>query len=212
MDVAIICVSRDPVDFETWVKTHRAALLWVFHDGDAVKQRKALETHADRFVLRPAPSVMGATTFVANQTRQVTAVNLALTEIPDGWRTVHIDDDELVFCPGGAESFQSVLSHLRVGWSKLTNIEAVYEEEDGKSCDDPFNRTSRFTVRPSNFTAYVNGKSVCCLADKRLTANGPHSFSERQQTDVPSYAAVVLHYESSCIESATPASVHLLGG
>jgi hypothetical protein len=185
MNVAIICVSRDPIDFETWVRTHRVALLWIFYDGDAVKQRRALEAHGDRFVLRPAPSVVGPA-FVANQTRQVAAVNLALAEIPDGWRVVHIDDDELLHAFG--RPWPEALRNLAPKTMyTIPNFEA--------RVDDPMAASiftcTRFETDPTQMRSYRNGKA-CTVRDGATRLLGPHLFAAKRATRMK--GLVVLHF------------------
>jgi len=144
----------------------------------------------------------GQTSYFSLMQRQAAHVNESVhAAASDGvTHLLHIDDDELLWCPNGTGALESHLqSCLSDGGGDvcfhLQNIEASYE---ASSCDNPFTAATHFVLTPSDFTSYTNGKSIGAVSGS-LRAHGPHFFTGRV-VHVPAYVGVVVHYESACFE------------
>tara|TARA_B110000027_G_scaffold132987_1_gene160390 strand:+ start:4613 stop:5374 length:762 start_codon:yes stop_codon:yes gene_type:complete len=146
----------------------------------------------------------GQTSYFSLMQRQAAHVNESVhAAVGDGvTHLLHIDDDELLWCPNGTRALES---HLQCVLSDeegegdvcfhLQNIEASYE---ASSCHNPFTTVTHFVLTPSDFTSYANGKSIGAVSGS-LRAHGPHFFSGRV-VHVPAHVGVVVHYESACFE------------
>lgn len=196
--VGIVLLSKDPIDFGTWLNYHRSigverVYLRVEDTPNLVEY--ITQEHAD-FVHMTATS--GETSYFSLMDRQTEHMNHAiqLARAHGLTHLLHIDDDELLYLPMGRRVFDAELLNSTGSSIHLQNIEAVY---DASNCSNPFHTTTHFCVRPSKFTAYVNGKSFGVLADETLRHYGPHNFTGTI-VELPPHVAVIIHYESSCFK------------
>mmetsp|Transcript_7113 Transcript_7113/g.29594 ORF Transcript_7113/g.29594 Transcript_7113/m.29594 type:complete len:272 (-) Transcript_7113:744-1559(-) len=118
---------------------------------------------------------------------------------------LHIDDDELLFCPGGLQALWATMCQFSacVCDAHLHNIEALACEG---TCSSPYLTCTSFVVSTARFSSYTNGKSFGRLSSQGLRAHGPHHFRgdlmpiRSSSKNIPPYVAVVLHYESCTFE------------
>lgn len=194
--IGVVCMTKHPVAFDTWLRHHRehlGAVKFFVCVDDTPHLANRLEHETDCVVTRSS----GDQAYFKQMDRQGVHVNNSIVRAVemDVTHLLHIDDDELLYCPYGVEQLKAFVATAKGQWLQLRNIEAVYTRSE---CDDPFVSTRLFCVRPSMFTAYANGKGMAVLAHRPLS-HGPHAF-QGESTAVPSHLAVVLHYESACVE------------
>jgi hypothetical protein len=194
--LGVVVMTKKPLGFQTWLAHHRKNGVEHFF----VRVENTPELCA---ALKDAPDVtfeesVGRQSYGSQMERQTRHVieSIRASRTRGLTHLLHIDDDELLFCPNGMDWFYSHLCATRASCLRLNNMEAVY---DSSNCVDPFRTTTRFRKRPWEFGAYTNGKSIGNLADPELSTEGPHTFTG-STTDLDSHVAVVLHYESACIE------------
>ena len=195
--IGIAVMTRNPIAFETWLEHHRnIGIIHFFirvEDSPQITKLLSMDRWKDHVTVTYATGSPQYFTQMDRQNRHVNdsiraARALGLTHL------VHIDDDELIYRAAGKEAFHSQLSVMGANSIKMRNIEAVYEKSD---CNNPFKSTKTFCTNPKLFSAYGNGKSIGSLDYTDLKAHGPHIFTGKQET-IPSYFALVIHYESSC--------------
>ena len=125
---------------------------------------------------------------------------------------LHIDDDELVYCPSGPRALLAELASAPAGKPDvhLCNVEALLDSTD---CSSPFLEARAFRHFPTRYCSYTNGKSFGKLSDAGLQAHGPHHFRCAAGAGgalspfthaVPPHVGVVLHYESVWTHSPPP--------
>lgn len=198
--LGIICMTKQPIAFSSWLAHHRHDMN-VEHFFICVEDTpfltQWLETTAPWSECVSVWNSTGTQAYFSQMDRQSAHVRQSIVEARQRGLThvLHIDDDELLFCPSGRNLFHNHLMNMNADTVTLRNIEAVYEKED---CKNPFKTATTFSVHPTEFSAYVNGKSIGCLAHSNLEPDGPHLFNGRRKI-IPSYIAVIAHYESSCI-------------
>ena len=194
--IGIVLVTKNPIDFDTWLGYHRK--LGIERVYIRVEDTPALAEKLKQYGAFVHTIVAnGERSYFTIMDRQAAHTNstISLARSHGLSHLLHIDDDELLFLPSGRQVFEGELMRLKGSSVKLQNIEAVY---DSSNCSNPFQTTTHFCIRPSKFTAYANGKSIGVLDDPTLRERGPHTFSG-SESQMPSHAAVVVHYESSCL-------------
>lgn len=202
--LAIACMTRHPLAIESWLNHHRNTVgvdhffICVEDSPDVERLLRRKYSHCVTMTSnRNSDATPG---YFSLMDRQAAHVNrsIELARQRGFTHLVHIDDDELLFCPSGVDAFKGCLGGECEGFSSLhmSNIEAVYEASD---CKDPFSTAEWFCIRPKLFTAYVNGKSIGTLSDKKLKMKGPHAFTGSTK-NIPPHVAVVAHYESACYD------------
>lgn len=131
-------------------------------------------------------------------TEQQRHVDLAIPRARDAGMThlLHIDDDELLYLPGGRAAFETFLRETDASARTLvlSNVEAVAPHARVVS---PFDECFFFQTDPTTFTAYANGKAIGVLRHADLRGSGAHRF--RGQVEVGRDVALVLHYESMVV-------------
>lgn len=118
---------------------------------------------------------------------------------------LHVDDDELLYCPHGAARLHAEIAAAAPDRPDLhlCNVEALLPSS---SCRSPFLEATVFRHLPTRYVSYTNGKSIGRLDAPSLRAHGPHHF----RTDLAAGGkdsvvthmisppvGVVLHYESA---------------
>ena len=196
--IAIVSMTKNPLAFRTWLLHHRE--IGVEHFFLRVEDTPKLKTMLTKKPWSQCTTVtyaQGEQSYFTQMDRQDKHVNLSTKHAREMGYThlMHIDDDELIYCAAGPDAFRQYLGSTKADCIKMKNIEAVYDRSE---CDNPF-KTTLFCTRPSMYTAYVNGKSIGALRCPTLKMNGPHDFTGNVD-HIPSFVAVVAHYESSCIE------------
>lgn len=202
--LGMVCMTRHPLAIESWLEHHRKAV-GVVHFFMCVEDSPEVEAllrtkYADCVSITSNRNSDATPAYFSQMDRQATHVNASIKVARERGLThlVHIDDDELLFCPSGSVAFRACLADECQGYSSISmrNIEAVYDTSD---CHDPFATAEWFCIRPTSFTAYTNGKSVGALSDTTLQMQGPHAFTGVSK-GMPSHIAVVAHYESACYD------------
>lgn len=202
--IGIVVVTKQPIAFETWLSYHMK-LVGVQHFFVSVEDTpelvRLLATDQWKENVTVHASTGDVTSYFTLMERQEKHVNRSVEEARSMGLThlIHVDDDELVYLPNGRALFERHLSRRRsddYSYFHMTNLEAVYDRSE---CVDPFRSVQYFNTTPETFSAYTNGKSIGILADGSLRAHGPHAFTG-DALQLPVCVAVVLHYESFCVE------------
>lgn len=198
--LSIVSMTRQPIAFETWLKYHKYVVgvehfFIVVEDTPDLIKLLSSNPWNTCVTFQVASAKQG---YFSLMDRQHVAVTQGIDDARKKGMThiAHIDDDELIYCPNGVASFKSHLAHSSHSSLRIHNLEAIY---DSSQCIDPFKNTKFFNVRPTQFTAYVNGKSIGNISDANLAPWGPHNFTG-SITELPSFVVVILHYESACIQ------------
>lgn len=121
----------------------------------------------------------------AQQARQTGFVREAIrrARIANMTHLLHIDDDELLFCPGGVGLLRGALTLAGSQPASLAlhNLEALYpSEEVATGGSFSFNASVAFRHDRYRYASYTNGKSFGNLAVTNLQADGVHRF-EREK-------------------------------
>ncbi len=202
--LAIACVTKRPIAFGTWLRHHQKNIgvehffICADEPSDAVVETIATSPEWRPFVTLHRSS--GPRSYFSIMDRQQHHVNRSIRAARRLGCThlVHIDDDELLYCPHGLNNMRRALGQ-DVSWFRVQNIEALFQSSN---CVDPFVSTREALITPSNFSAYANGKGIASLKHPDVAAHGPHAFTGRSAS-VPRCAVVVVHYESACLERWT---------
>ena len=198
--IGMACMTKNPIAFRTWLKHHKRIGVEHFfirvEDSPDVKELLSSEPWSGCTTVTYSKDEDFA--YFSQMNRQSQHINESITRARHMGLThlIHIDDDELIYCAAGVNAFHAHLGLIDADCIKMRNIEAVYDKSD---CDNPFESTRTFCVLPTMFTSYANGKSIGRLRSPTLQAHGPHMFTGLKY-NIPSYVAVVIHYESSCFE------------
>lgn len=202
--LGIVLCTKEPVGFRAWLSHHWEVGVRHFYvrseDTDASITEGDVSAGPWRDGVR-LEHATGATSYFALMERQTAHVNRSVRVASEDGVThlLHIDDDELLWCPNGTRSFLSHLHANSVGHDAggscvhLQNIEASYDDSE---CRNPFAAATGFVLSPADFTSYANGKSIGVVSES-LRAHGPHYFTGRV-VELPAHVGVVVHYESAC--------------
>ena len=199
--LGVVFMTRHPIGLESWLNHHKDTIRvehFFVRAEDSPDAVSLLRTHPWSGCVTLDIGEDKAVSYFSVMDRQNEHVNRSIVKAREMGIThlAHIDDDELLFCPSGVAAFRAHLSTSSASSLHMNNIEAVYDQSD---CEDPFARCRWFCVRPSSFTAYVNGKGIGRVDAPDLAAHGPHAFVGSRET-MPSNIVVVAHYESACID------------
>ena len=195
--VGVVSVMKAPLGLDTWLKHHRqsiGAVRFFLRIEDTPEVQLQLREEQDVSVVH-ASGVRSYHSIMDRQHQHV-AASIESARAAGLTHLLHIDGDELLHPPHGVARLMRHLSSSSASCISVSNIEAVFDQED---CVDPFVSTTKFRTRPSEFSAYTNGKAFGALSDPTLAAHGPHRFTGPEE-QLASHVAVVLHYESPCIE------------
>lgn len=199
--IGIVCLTNNPVDFRTWISHHKNTGIerMYVRVEDTPQLVDELRTMADPSVRifcdrNDGGNPLSYFTVMDRQAKHVDEV-IQLARSEGLTHLLHIDDDELLYFPAGKRTFLVELLRAKGSSVRLENIEAIY---DASNCSNPFHTTTHFCIRPSEFTAYANGKSIGLLSDTHLRSRGPHMYSGAT-TSIPPHAGVIVHYESACL-------------
>jgi hypothetical protein len=195
--VGVVSLMKAPLGLDTWLKHHRrslGAVRFFLRFEDTPEVQLQLREQQDVSAVY-ATGVRSYHSLMVRQTQHVDE-SILLARAAGLTHLLHIDADELLHPPHGVARLMCHLSSSTASCISVSNLEAVFDQED---CVDPFLSTNKFRTRPSDFSAYVNGKAFGALSDPSLAAHGPHRFTGPDE-QLASHIAVVLHYESPCIE------------
>ena len=216
LKIALACMTKEPNDMETWLSHHFELGVTRFYLR--VESTPALKelfgqppwldcVHAD-FV------EAGIRDNSSKQTdRQMQHLNAAIGHArADGFQLMlHVDDDELLYAPSGADALHEYLSNLPVHVcnAHALTIEAMMPTHKSRF---PFREAIAFRHVPASYGSYGAdgmscGKSFGVLSYSSLSGDGPHHFTpsgnsilhpQRSQHTrvIPPRLAVTLHYES----------------
>lgn len=196
--LGVVCMTKDPLAFQTWLRHHQdVGVCHYFLCIEDTPSLFPLVQSAEWSSSVTTTYATGVQSYFSQMSRQERHVNRSIVAARQRGIThlAHIDDDELLYCPSGQSALHDYLATGSGACLHLRNIEAVYSHSD---CVNPFRSTQWFCVRPTDFTAYTNGKSIGVLARASVRARGPHFFTG-SVSEIPTHVAVVVHYESSCL-------------
>lgn len=209
--LGIVVMTKRPINFVHWLAYHWqiVGIVRFFVQCEDTPELA-------RLLCYPPWSEHVETTFVAKtrrdyfvqMDRQATHIASAVPRARAAgidW-LLHVDDDELLYCPQGPGALWSALRSAPAAAcdAHLHNLEALAPDA---SCSAPFASCTTFLVATSRYTSYTNGKSLGRVSRPGLRAHGPHHFrgdpnprGESSTVDIPAAVAVVLHYESCTFE------------
>ena len=208
--LGIVTMTKRPENFFTWLEYHLQYASHFFlrvEDTPALEHLLAQSPHKDRCTVTSAASTIRD--WSGQTERQMTHVRKSLTGATAKGCThlLHIDDDELLYLPGGLSLLQVAALSARpdVVDIHMLNLEAL---APGIDCRNPFAECCAFRHDPSTYCAYgagpsSRGKSMGVLSHTSVAPMGPHHFTAytKEPTDelslvLPPPVAVILHYES----------------
>ena len=187
--LGVACMTKNPNSFETWIDYHRK--IGICHFFIKVENTPGFTLLGNDITLTKGNGVQ-TYRFWDRQNEHVNnsikvAKQLGITHL------LHIDDDELLYCPKSIDNFYKVLSESTLhSCLRLKNYESVAPHS---KVVNPFKECKYFNTNTANFTAYANGKSIACLKHEGVRAKGAHLFSGNIK-NINEKDAVVLHYES----------------
>jgi hypothetical protein len=210
VQLGIVMMTKKPFDLPTWLTYHYVGLgirRFYLKVEDTPELAPLLATPPwDRCVVTSFDDHTQRDYF-AQMDRQAAHIAAVLPRArADGLtHLLHIDDDELLFCPAG---IGVLLGELAVAPPSrpdchLCNIEALMPHD---SCSSPFSEATVFRHFPTRYVSYTNGKSIGRLDEPTLRSHGPHHFRNELaaggNTSPITYpigpeTACVLHYESA---------------
>lgn len=198
MRIGIVSMMKNPMGFETWLRYHRKCGIFKFYlrieDSDHLKK---ISNHSSWHACIYAEYTTGEQNYAHIMIRQLSFIKkiISIAKKDGCTHLLHIDDDELLYCPDGSEKFELFLntSPQTASCISLTNYEAVFKKTMSEDIFD----ARYFRTNPTTYTSYVNGKSMGVLAHSDVYPLGPHRFSG-EEVKVPAKIAVILHYESAC--------------
>lgn len=217
--VAIVSVTKDPVDLELWLRYHfnyvgiEHLYLQIEETSWLSKYVESLPDHLKKRITfwagpKAASQDQGQRPqhdYESLQSRQMDAMEkakLLAQQAKYDW-LLHIDDDELIYVPEH-QNLGDVLQEIPMQFSQVVvpNVEAVYPN-DGKHC---FNSSFEANTNVHTYAGYFNGKPVVRLSDANTYPLGPHRWQNYQGSQPLTYElgqqqpfgprAMVVHYES----------------
>ncbi len=206
--IGLVCMTKRPTRLETWLRYHHEAcgIRRFYLRIEDTPELSSLLGSPPWAGLVEASYSSGHRDYLAQMDRQSAHIASVL---PSARRDgvdflLHIDDDELLYCPHGLEALHDELARAppSAACLHMDNLEAVYPRAF-TDADDPFVETVAFRNRVVDFCAYSNGKSFGRTSERELAANGPHVFHAglagcraRDTHFLHASVACVLHYES----------------
>jgi hypothetical protein len=217
--VAIVSVSKDPVDLALWMRYH-FNYVGIEHLYLQIEETSWLAKYVDNlpeqlkkrvtYWTGPKASAQDKGSrpqhdYESLQSRQMDAMEkakLLAVQADYDW-LLHIDDDELIYVPEH-QKLGDVLLDVPTQFSQVVvpNVEAVYPT-DAKHC---FNQSSEANTNVHTYAGYFNGKPLVRLSDANTYPLGPHRWQNYQGSQPLTYElsqqqpfgprAMVVHYES----------------
>lgn len=188
--LAIVTMTKRPSNFATWLRYHRT-VCGVEHFFLRVEDTPCLEN----FLLEPPWSELCTVTLAqstvrdweAQTQRQMNHCFSAINRARAAGYThlLHLDDDELLYLPSGADALHAAIARAPAGTADLhaLTLEALAPSLE---CRNPFAECSAFRHCADDYCAYgggpaSRGKSFGVLSCGMLSPHGPHHF--RQTAD-----------------------------
>lgn len=139
--IGIVCMTKRPTAFETWLKYHRD-ICNIEHFYLRVEDTPKLDNLLSSSPWASCVTVeydTGARDYFGQMDRQNRHINSVLPRARAAGLDflLHIDDDELLYCPGGLNGLQAALSRAphSAGNIHVHNLEALPPRLD---CVNPF--------------------------------------------------------------------------
>mmetsp|Transcript_46761 Transcript_46761/g.77432 ORF Transcript_46761/g.77432 Transcript_46761/m.77432 type:complete len:427 (+) Transcript_46761:232-1512(+) len=229
--LAVACMTKRPVCFESWLCHHRLHLsvhtFYVRVEGASDDMKELFSRAPWSSLIKPSFHEAGARDNGVAQTKRqqehVAASISAARAAGCDW-LLHIDDDELLYAPHGMARLHAELARAaECGAASVhaLTLEALYESATSA---DRFREARIFRHRPAEYTSYGNTQVTteigCCTAGKSfgnlslpgLVPDGPHHFTVRDGPSasmgelsgtwlLPPSVAVCLHYESPTLDA-----------
>jgi hypothetical protein len=214
MSVAIVTMTKNPVNLKYWLDYHvrkGVSKFYVRLEVDGPEDEAAATPLLDSYGKKVLYYVYGRTTDKpareddsrvpgqAQMLRQRTWVTEAIRmSLDDGIKwLVHIDTDELLDCDGtvGRAIERDVKGDDNVQTLVLPNLEAVYEGTSASSC---FEKRMTRDCNTESCASYANGKGAGRVT-ARLQEHGVHRFNapeDRFQKELTLKSLRVIHFES----------------
>eukprot|EP00929_Paragymnodinium_shiwhaense_P120489 TRINITY_DN92449_c0_g1_i1.p1 TRINITY_DN92449_c0_g1~~TRINITY_DN92449_c0_g1_i1.p1 ORF type:complete len:506 (+),score=108.88 TRINITY_DN92449_c0_g1_i1:92-1609(+) len=223
--VAIVMLSRNPPDFEAWLRYH-LGYMQVEHVFVQVEDTPWLSEGApfwsslpsgyeERVTLwRVAPQSLAQSdsrpaddyeTLQARQLRAMSQAKAKCQEMGIDW-LIHIDDDELLHAPVH-RPVGEILAAMPANFDQayMPNVEAVYQDAGVKHC---FAETQEVNMNRYKFVSYANGKAVVRVKSSNgveIRPAGPHQWRTMDNREPSSIhldqepfgaPLMVVHFES----------------
>ena len=215
VELGVVLMTKRPLELSTWLEYHHKGL-GIRHFYIQVEDTPQLASLlcappwdslvVPRFVNGTSRDYFGQ---MQRQAAHITAV-LPRARADGVTHLLHIDDDELLYCPSGVAALLADLAAAPASRPDvhLCNLEALLP---GDACASPFKEATVFSHYPTRYLSYTNGKSIGCLDEQSLRPQGPHHFrTERDKGGRGSPITYPLGPETACVlhyESGTYAQV-----
>ena len=209
VELGVVLMTKRPLELSTWLEYHHKGLgirrFYIQVEDTPQLTSLLCAPPWDRLVV---PCFVNGTSrdYFGQMQRQAAHITAVLPRArADGvTHLLHIDDDELLYCPSGVAALIAQLAAAPASCPDvhLCNLEALLP---GDACASPFQEATVFSHYPTRYLSYTNGKSIGCLDEQSLRPQGPHHFrTERDKGGRGSpityplgpETACVLHYES----------------
>lgn len=213
--LGIVCMTKRPMCFETWLSYHVEIGVEVFYlrIEDTPGLLALIQQKRWKDVVRATFHTGNVRDWAGQSARQDQHVqdSIRLARQDGLTHLLHIDDDELLCCPHGIGALRAAIECIPgdVPCLHLRNMEALVPTD----CTNPFAEARCFRHDPNDYGAYgrapCSGKSIGALSVDGLHPNGPHFFrmesgpcthtmKDARHVILPPASAVIIHYES-CI-------------
>eukprot|EP01062_Namystynia_karyoxenos_P012646 TRINITY_DN14568_c0_g1_i1.p1 TRINITY_DN14568_c0_g1~~TRINITY_DN14568_c0_g1_i1.p1 ORF type:complete len:566 (+),score=178.72 TRINITY_DN14568_c0_g1_i1:94-1791(+) len=233
--VGVACMTKDPLAFESWLRHHRDHLgvrdFFVHVEGTPSLAPLLSSPEWAPLVVATYDDQPPGREYYDQMKRQDAHIKRAISGAQKrgvDW-LLHIDDDELLFCPCGAAALYAELAAAPsvVFEVHFRNVEARVPLDPGPNsalspyrkrhapaagarlraaraaaAADPFASCTLFCVEPKRYCAYVNGKSAGRVRAPGLRAHGPHYFAADAGIGGEGRAGTL------CIDAAVGAVLH----
>ena len=205
--IGLVTMTKHPPCFETWLTYHyeRCGIRKFYVRVEDTPELASLLQNPPWDKLVEVEFASGPRDYFTQMDRQSFHIERVLPRArAEGLEfLLHIDDDELLYCPAGLPSLHAALARAPLGAGDLhmQNLEAYVP---GTDCVNPFEECTAFKHRTDRFCAYSNGKAFGRLRCTELSPAGPHHYrlglnapGSSGTHEIPPTTAVVLHYESA---------------
>uniref|UniRef100_A0A6S8CGW5 Glycosyltransferase family 92 protein n=1 Tax=Aureoumbra lagunensis TaxID=44058 RepID=A0A6S8CGW5_9STRA len=214
--LGIVVMTKRPIEFEEWLRYHFYTIgveRFYVRCEDTPELASIVQKAPWSYVVEVEYIMQSERDYFVQMDRQANNVSNAIQKAKIAgldW-LLHIDDDELLYCPHGPQQFFQLLRSLdgHICEAHMQNIEALVPTDE---CIKPFTSCTCFVISTTKFASYTNGKSIgriSCLGGS-LKPHGPHHFRcattnnksnvKSRSVQVAPAIGVILHYESCTYE------------
>ena len=221
--IGICCMTKRPVHLETWLVYH-AEVVGVERFFLRIEETPELAEVLSRppwdslVEARFAKKTSTDWCNVALRAGEFGELALELAREAGLTHLLHLDDDELLYCPSGRLALDGALARMKPTECEAhaLTLEAMAPKVE---CDNAFVEATVFRHCRRDFTSYGShpgsaGKSFGKLSCRDLEPVGPHHFTRKRygrdfEVDKGDFThtrqlapptAIILHYESACLE------------